>query len=312
MKIVLLDNDTLKVEGVKQDLSEFGTVEVYHSTNQEELHDRISDTEIILTNKVVIDQEAISKAPKLKLISILATGMNNVDVDFAAKSGVSVNNVSGYSTNSVAQHTFTCLFALLGQIEYYDNYVKNGQYSQSEMFTHLASFFTEINGKKFGIIGLGNIGKKVAEIATAFGAEVCYFSTSGRNNNNEYSQVGLDKMLNECDIISIHAPLNDDTIDLITKNELVKMKSNAILINMGRGGIVNEVDLARALDDNIISGACLDVFQKEPFSKESSLLKKSISHKLILTPHIAWASVQAREDLWQKTLENIRNFLKNQ
>jgi len=312
VRIVLLDNDTLNLKGVEEGLREFGDVQIYHSTSEDELPSRIKEADIVLTNKVVLDKVAIDGAEKLKMISILATGTNNVDLEYAKKKGIVVENVTDYSTDSVTQHTFTCLFSLLGQVSHQDSYVKSKTYSDSVIFTHLNYPFSEINGKKFGVIGLGNIGSKVATIATAFGCEVFYYSTSGKNNSSLFKRVDLDIMLKECDIVSIHAPLNDDTEGLIGEPELEKMKDNSVLINMGRGGIVNEMDLAESLINGGISGACLDVYENEPISTDNPLLNPEISGKLIMTPHIAWASIEAREKLWEKTLGNIRRFLQNE
>ena len=311
MRIVLLDNDTLNLQGIEADLKEFGDVFVYHSTSANQLEERIAEAHVVLTNKVVIDSDAIEKAPVLRMISILATGTNNVDLKYAKSKGIVVNNVSGYSTDSVTQHTFTCLFSLLGKISYQDSYVKSKMYSDSVIFTHLDHPFSEIKGKKFGIIGLGNIGVKVASIAEAFGCDVCYYSTSGKNNSSKYKRVELEEMLQECDIVSIHAPLNDATKGLIASKELLTMKNSAILINMGRGGIVDEHDLADALLKGEIAGACLDVYEKEPLTKENPMLNLEIANRIILTPHIAWASTEARQKLWEKTLGNIRDFIQN-
>ncbi len=312
MRIILLDNDTLNLKNVENDLQEFGVVEIYHSTSISQVQKRIMDADIVLTNKVVIDSEAMDVAKSLKMISILATGTNNVDLEYAKTKGIVVNNVTGYSTESVTQHTFTCLFSLLGNIRYQDSYVKNKTYSDSVIFTHLDHPFSEIKGKKFGIIGLGNIGTSVATVAAAFGCDVFYYSSSGLDRSDQYNRLELDEMLRECDIISIHAPLNEKTKGLIGINELNLMKSSAVLINMGRGGIVNEEDLAYALLNGEISGACLDVYEREPISISNALLDSEISDKLILTPHIAWASVEARQKLWEKTLVNIREFLQNE
>ena len=300
MKLVFLDALTLG----DIDLSVFknvGEVEIYQTTQKEETIERLKDADIVLTNKVVIDKEVINNT-NLKMIQILATGMNNVDLDYAKQKGIIVKNVAGYSTNSVAQLTFSMVLEIMNKLSYFDNYSKT-KYSNSEIFTHIIDF-NELNGKTWGIIGLGEIGKKVASIATAFGCEVIYYSTSGKNNNSDYKRVELDEVL-KSDIISIHSPLNENTNNLLNKNNLNLIKKGAILINMGRGGIVNEKDLAEIIDKKGFF-AGFDVFTKEPISKDNPLLKIK---NIILTPHIAWASVEAREKLVKLAYKNIEDFI---
>ena len=307
MKIVLLDTDTLG----KVDLSifeKFGKLEKYNVTCKEDTPQRIKEADIVITNKVVIDKAIMQKCPNLKLICIAATGMNNVDLDFAKEKGVEVKNVAGYSTASVAQATFTLLFSLIGSSAYYDAYVKSGGWSKSPIFTHLQREFFEIKDKTWGIIGLGNIGKSVASIATAFGAKVVYYSTSGINRNSDYQRKSLDDLLKTSDIISIHAPLNEKTDNLIGKQELSMMKKGAIILNMGRGGIVNEEDLAYAIDNfDIYAG--LDVSKEEPMKLDNPLLHVKNIDNIVFSPHIAWASREARKTLINMVAENIEKFV---
>ncbi len=311
MKIVLLDASTLgNIKGLEQ-LSQFGEVVFFDTTSRDEVFERVKDAEIILTNKVVIDKDVMSAAPNLKLISVLATGVNIIDLEEADKRNIKVKNVAGYSTNSVAQQTFSLLFALTNKVSAYDQYVKSGEYSKSSIFTNLNFPFWEINGKRFGIIGLGAIGQKVAQIATAFGAEVVYFSASGKNNNQTYQRLELNALLETSDVVSIHAPLNEFTKMLLNYDELSKMKSSALLINVGRGGIVNEHDLHKILIENKIAGAALDVFEKEPIIENHILLDPKIADKLVFSPHIAWASIEARQELWRLTIQNIKEFCEN-
>ena len=301
MKLVFLDALTLG----DIDLSMFnslGEVVIYPTTNKSQTLDRVKDADIVLTNKVVIDKEIIDNS-NIKMIQILATGMNNVDLEYAKKKNIIVKNVAGYSTNSVAQLTFAMLLNILNKLNYYDNYAKT-KYSNSEIFTHIVDF-SELNQKVWGIIGLGQIGQKVAKIAKSFGCEVVYYSTSGKNNNSEYKRVNLEEVL-KSDIISIHAPLNENTNNLLNKDNLHLIKKGAILINMGRGGIVNEKDLADIIDKKGFF-AGFDVFTKEPISKDNPLLKVK---NIILTPHIAWASKEAREKLIQLAYQNILEFSK--
>ncbi len=310
MKIVFLDAKTLGDDVSLDVFKTLGEFITYDITSKEQVIDRVKEADIILTNKVVIDKEVMDEAKNLKLICVTATGVNNIDLDYAKKKGVIVKNAAGYSTASVTQHTFALALALNSQIIYYDEFVKSKKYAKSEIFTNLERPFWEIKGKKWGIIGLGTIGRSIASVASAFGAKVCYFSTSGVFRDEPYERVELEEMLKSCDIISIHAPLNEKTKGLIGPNELALMKKGAILLNLGRGGIVDEEALARALDERgILAG--LDVLESEPMSKESPLLAVKNSDNLIITPHIAWASYEARCELIKIVAKNIEDFLKS-
>jgi lactate dehydrogenase-like 2-hydroxyacid dehydrogenase len=307
--IVFLDAETLgEISGFYK-LTKLGNLTVYQSTPSELRIDRIHGKEIVITNKVIIDREVMEACPSLKLVCIAATGMNNVDLDCAAEKGIAVKNVMGYSTESVVQHTFSMLFYKLSNMRYYDDFVREGSYAESHLFTHHGRPFKELAGKRFGIIGMGTIGKRIAFVASAFGAEVCYYSTSQKNLDAGYQHVPLKTLLSECDIISIHCPLTDSTHDLIGYEQLRKMKKEAILINAGRGGIVNESDLARALNENLIGGACLDVLFKEPPEASNPLFHINNREKLLITPHIAWASSESRERLMEGIINNIADFL---
>ncbi len=250
-RIVILDGKTLGDIKLEK-LSEIGEVKYYDTTDISEVKDRVRDANIVLTNKVVLNRENLSEANNLEFIAEVATGFNNIDVEYAKEKGIGVANVAGYSTNAVVQHTFAVALALLDEVTYYDSYVKSGDYSKSGLFTCLDKPYYEIEGKTWGIIGLGNIGKKVAKIAEAFGAKVVYYSTTGNNSNDEFSRVSFDELLSKSDIISIHAPLSNNTLGLLDYEALCKMKNSAILVNMGRGPIVVEEDLARAIDENTI------------------------------------------------------------
>ena len=310
-KIVVLDSKTLGNVNFDK-LKEFGEVVLYEKTKAEEIEERVKDASIILTNKVVLNKDNLKNAEKLEIICETATGFNNIDIEYAKSKNIAVTNVAGYSTPTVAQHTFATLLHLYDKIGYYDEFVKSGEYSKSGMFTNLDKPFNDIEGKKWGIVGLGNIGKKVAKIAEAFGAEVVYYSTSGKNNNSDYKRVELDELLSESDIISIHSPLNSNTQGLFNYDNLKKMKKSAVLINMGRGPIVVEKDLAKAIDENIIAGAGLDVFSVEPIPEDSTLLKIKNKEKIVMTPHIAWASIEARERLFNDLIENIKAFYRGE
>ena len=306
-KIVILDGKTLGDISLEK-LSEIGEVRYYDTTDISEVKERVREANIVLTNKVILNRENLSEANNLEFIAEVATGFNNIDIEYAKEKGIGVANVAGYSTNAVVQHTFASTLALLDEVTYYDNYVKSGEYSKSGLFTCLDRSYYEIEGKTWGIIGLGNIGKKVAKIAEAFGAKVVYYSTTGINSNNDFSRVSFDDLLSKSDIISIHAPLNENTLGLINYEALCKMKNSAILVNMGRGPIVVEEDLARAIDEDRIRGAALDVFEVEPIKINSPLLTMKNKDRIILSPHIAWASVEARERLFNEVVENITAF----
>jgi len=307
--IVFLDALTMGDMPKLESLNELGTLILYPETSAEERLKRCKDADIVITNKVIIDAALMNELPKLKLICVAATGTNNIDLNKAEELHIAVKNVKGYSTNSVAQLTFGFIIELFNRVSYYDQYVKSGAYSNQKLFTHIGPGLEELAGKTIGIIGMGEIGKNVASIAIAFQMQVIYYSSSGKNKDAEYKNVSLDELLSSSDIISIHAPLTEHTRKLIQYEQLLKMKPTAMLINAGRGGIVNEDDLVKALSANIIAAAALDVFEKEPLSKASPLLLLKEEGRLILTPHIAWASKQARLRLLEGIKGNIKVFI---
>ena len=304
MKIVLLDAITFGDTNL-DGFNELGEVVIYDKTTPQETQERIKDANVVVTNKVVITKEMMQNTPSLKLICIAATGMNNVDLEAAKELGIEVKNVAGYSTDSVIQHTFSMLLYLMGHARYYDEVVKDGTYSNSGVFTDVSKPFFEIKNKKWGIIGLGEIGRGVAKVADAFGAKVCYYSTSGANTNRDYLRVDLETLLQTCDIITIHAPLNDATRNLLDEKELLMCKDGAIVLNLGRGGIINEDAVAKLVDEKDIYFG-LDVFEKEPLLKSSPLLRVRNKERLYMTPHIAWTSMEAREKLIAKVIANIK------
>ena len=308
MKIVCLDAATLGSDVNLDVFEQFGEFVSFETTAAAERIERLKGADVVITNKVVIDKETMD-ASNLKLICISATGMNNVDLAYAAAKGIAVKNVAGYSTVSVVQHTFACLFALTNRIKFYDNYAQSGEWAKSEIFTNLDRSIGEIAGKSFGVIGLGEIGRGVARIAAAFGANVSYYSTSGANANVEFKRQNLGELLGGCDIVSIHAPLNEKTRNLIGERELNLMKEGAILMNFGRGGIVDENAVARAIDGRNLRFAA-DVLETEPMRADHALLNIKNKENLILTPHVAWASFEARERLVAMIAENIKEFLK--
>lgn len=309
MKIVFLDAITI---GSDIDLSDFetlGEVVKYGFTTPEETPERVADADIVITNKAPINEQTIRNAKKLKLVCVTATGTNNLDKPYLEKRGIAWRNVPAYSTEIVAQHTFTLLLYLMEKLRYYDDYVKEERYVNDTVFTHFAEHFFQISGKTWGIIGLGNIGRKVAEIARAFGANVIYYSPSGSPAQEGYTQVDFDTLLSTSDIVSVHAPLNEYTEGLMNAEAFAKMKPTAIFLNLGRGPIVVEQDLYEALKNNTIMAAGLDVLCQEPMSPDNPLLKIKDSKKLFITPHIAWASVETRTKLMHIIYEQIKEFL---
>ena len=309
MKLVFLDTKTI---GEDIDLSAYdalGEVVKYGFSTLEEIPERVKDADVLIVNKIAINEQTIGTAKNLKLVCVTATGTNNLDKEYLKKRGIAWRNVAGYSTESVTQHTFALLFYLLEKIRYYDDYVKNEKYINDTVFTHFAEHFNEVSGKTWGIIGLGAIGRRVADIAKMFGAHVIYYSASGSPAQEGYEQVDFETLLATSDIVSVHAPLNEYTKDLMDREAFAKMKKTAIFLNLGRGPIVVEQDLYEALETGEIAAAGLDVLCEEPMSETNPLAKIKDSKKLIITPHIAWASVEARNRLMQIIAGQIREFL---
>ena len=312
MKIVFLDAKTI---GDDIDLSGYealGEVVKYGFSTAEEAAERTKDADVLIINKVEINEKSIGAAEHLKLVCVTATGTNNLDKEYLAKRGIAWRNVAGYSTESVAQHTFALLFYLLEKLRYYDDYVKTEKYVGDVTFTHFAKRFYQLSGMTYGIIGFGNIGRRVADIAKLFGCHVIYYSTSGKNSQAGYERVGFDELLTQSDIVSIHAPLDENTRGLMNKEAFAKMKSSAILLNLGRGPIINEADLADALEQGQIAAAGLDVLSVEPMQENNPLRQIKDSEKLLITPHIAWASVEARTRLMEIILGQIKDFFQKE
>lgn len=308
MKIVCLDSSTLgKDVDLVSNFAKFGEFVAYETTSKDETIDRLKGADIVITNKVLITKEVID-ATNLKLICVSATGTNNIDMSYASQKGIPVKNVAGYSTPSVTQQCFAMLFSLLNHTAFYDKYCKEASgWASSPIFVNLDKPVSELSGKSFGVVGLGTIGKKVATIAKEFGADVCYYSTSGKNSNSEFKQVSFDE-LTKCDIISIHAPLNDDTKGLFNAKTLSNLKNGTILMNFGRGGIVDEEAIAKIVDEREIY-FITDVLEVEPMKKDHSFLNVKNKERLLLSPHIAWASKEARARLVKLIVKNIEDFL---
>lgn len=308
MKIIFPD---IKTIGEDLDLSSFdafGEVVKYPFSTPEELLERSKDADVIIFNKVRIDEASVGEAEHLKLVCVTGTGTNNIDKDYLAGRGIEWRNVAGYSTESVAQHTFAMLFFLIGKLAFYDEYVKSDSYTEDTSFGHFREQFHELNGKTWGIIGLGNIGRRVADIAKVFGANVIYTSPSGQPPQAGYHQVDLDTLLRTSDIISVHAPLNEHTENLIDHTAFSKMKSNCIFLNLGRGAIVVDEDLANALKTGTIAAAGLDVLPVEPMGEDSPFREMKDSRRLLITPHIAWASVESRTRLMKIIHGQLQEF----
>lgn len=307
MKIVFLDAATMGDVSFAP-ISALGELECYQTSSREESLERVKDAEILIINKILVDKELIDAAPSLRLICEAATGVNNIDLEYAASKGIPVRNAVGYSTDSVVQMTFMMILSLVGKCRYFDDFVKSGEYSCSGLFTNVDRMFFELRGKRLGIIGLGNIGGRVAMVGEAFGMAVSYFSTSGTSHSKDYPSVSLDTLMSESDIISIHAPYNQRTAGLIGETELRMMKPSAYIVNMGRGGIVDEAALAKAIDEGRIAGAGVDVFTAEPLPSDNPLMNVRNLDRLILTPHIGWASTEARQRLVQMIAGNISSI----
>ena len=294
-KICFLDAATVGEDISFDALKGLGEVVLYDYTSPEEVFERVADCDVVITNKVKLFEQQIDAAKNLKLICVAATGVNCVDTAYAAQKGIPVKNIPAYSTESVSQVIFMHILNLVGHGIYFNEYVHSGAYSKSGVFTEVQTPFFELKGKNMGIIGLGNIGKRVAELAKAFGMRVSYYSTSGTSHCKDYPSISLEDLLAQSDIVSINCPLNQTT-----KN----------LLNASRGGIVNEADLVRALNDGLIAGAAVDAFEVEPIPAEHpyiSVLKDS--SKLVLSPHIGWTSREARTILMEILVRNIEDYI---
>lgn len=305
MKIAFLDAATMGDVSFEP-FERLGDFTRYENSTPEEARERVKDLDVLLINKVLVDKQLIDSAPNLKLICIAATGVNNIDVEYAASKGIPVRNAVGYSTDSVVQTTFMHILSLVGGAPYFDESVKSASYSRSGMFTDPNWNWWELAGKTIGIIGMGNIGNKVAKIAEAFGMNVCYYSTSGTGHCKDYPCLSLEELLKVSDVVSVHAPLNERTLNLIGKEQLAMMKPSAYLVNIGRGAIIVEEDLAAAVDNGVIAGAGIDVFVKEPIPEDHPYLCMQHPERMRLTPHIAWASIEARRRLIDIMADNIR------
>ncbi len=312
MKIVILERNSVGTDVDVSMFSNLGELVSYDNTKKEEIQARVKDADIIVSNKSLLNAETIGGAEKVKLICQFATGYDNVDLAYCSSRGIKVANTVDYCTETVAQHTFALAFYILEKLNDYDRFVKSGEYTKSGRVTNFDKMFTEICGKTWGIAGMGNIGRKVAEIAKAFGCKVIFYSTSGKSTCKDYRQVDFDTLLTESDILSLHCPLTERTKNLIDLEAMKKMKNSALLINVARGAVVNNADLYTALVEEEIGGAGLDVVEKEPIAEDNPLMKIKDSGKLIITPHIGWASVEARTRCVEEAYKNAEAFLRGE
>ena len=310
MKIVVADVDSVGSDMDYSISDELGEVSYYgDKITDENAKERLKGAEVLLINKSAITEKVLNDASDLKLICEFATGFDNANIEACKRHGVKVANVVNYSTASVAQHTFALLFYLMENSRHYDEFVKSGRYANQPHFCCLDIPFEELDGKVYGIVGMGNIGRKVAQIATAFGAKVIFYSASGNSTCTEYERVSFDELLSRSDVVSLHCPLSDKTRELFNKDAFAKMKKNAILINVARGAVVNEADLCEALENGEIKAAGLDVLNPEPMAKDSPLLKIQDSGKLFITPHMAWGSTESRRRCLEEVKKNIQAFM---
>ena len=308
MKIVFLDAKTIGDDIGLTKFADFGEVILHDFSSPEQAAERSRDADVLIINKVPINEQTVGEAKNLKLVCVTATGTNNLDKDYLDRRGIEWRNVAGYSTDSVTQHTFAILFYLYEKLRYYDDYVKNDRYVNDTVFTHFAEHFYELKGKTWGIIGLGDIGRSVYRVAEAFGCNMIYASPSGKKAQEGYNMTDMDTLLETSDIISIHTPLNEYTENLINRDTLSRMKKSCILLNLARGPIVNEKDLADALEEGVIAAAGLDVLSVEPMSEDNPLRRIKDSRKLFITPHIAWAGHEARVRLMDTIYSQVKEF----
>lgn len=313
MNIVALERNSAGTDVSVDCWRDFGNVTCYRNTvTEEEVRERIKDADVIIANKSPMNERTLKDAPNVKLICELATGFDNCDLQYCKARGIKVTNVVDYSTAMVAQHTFTLALALSQKLPHYDNYVKSGAYAAQDRFSNFDIPFWELDGKTWGIVGMGNIGRRVAKIATAFGCKVIFHSITGKSTCTDYPQVDKDTLLAESDFLSLHCPLSDLSRSFIDREALHKMKKTAILINVARGPVVNNRDLYDALTEREIEAAGLDVLEKEPITADNPLSTIQDSNRLIITPHLAWASVEARTRCVEGVYLNIQAFLRGE
>ena len=309
MNIVILELDSLGSDIDVSCYEKFGNVTIYGNTVERQVAQRVKDAEIIMGNKAPMNEQTLRDAAHVKLICLFSTGYDCVDLAYCKSRGIRVANVVDYCTDAVCQHTFAMLFYLLEHLRHYDEYVKSGAYGEQERFSNFDLPFTELQGKTWGIIGMGHIGRKVASVAQAFGCRILFYSASGKSTCTEYERVDLDTLLSAADFLSLHCPLSDRTRGLIDKDALVKMKRTAILLNVARGPVIDNGDLYWALQNGEIAAAGLDVLEKEPITSDNLLGRIQDSNKLLITPHLAWATIEARTRIVEEVYRNVEAYL---
>lgn len=312
MKLVVLERNSVGTDVDVSCFEQFGKVDYYPNTVAENTAERIKDADVIISNKAPMNETTLKDAPNVKLICLFATGFDCVDLAYCRSRGIKVANVVNYSTAAVVQHTILLALALEEKLAFYDDYVKSGAYAAQDRFSNFDRTFGELDGKIWGIVGMGNIGRRVAKAAQALGCRVIFYSASGKSNCTEYERVEFDELLAQSDILSLHCPLSDRTRGLLNKEAFARMKKTAILVNVARGPVVETQALYEALTTGQIAAAGLDVLEQEPIAKDNPLNGITDSTKLIITPHMAWASKEARTRLVGEVMENIRAFLRGE
>lgn len=309
MKLVVLERNSVGTDVDVSCFERFGEVEYYPNTVAENTAERIKDADIIISNKAPMNESTLKDAPNVKLICLFATGFDCVDLAYCKSRGIKVANVVNYSTAAVVQHTILLALALEEKLAFYDDYVKSGAYAAQDRFSNFDRTFGELDGKTWGIVGMGNIGRRVAKVAQALGCNVIFYSASGKSSCTEYERVEFEELLAQSDVLSLHCPLSDRTKGLMNREAFSKMKQTATLVNVARGPVVDTQALYEALTTGQIAAAGLDVLEQEPIAKDDPLGSITDSTKLIITPHMAWASKEARERLVGEVMENIQAFL---
>ena len=309
LKISILDAGTLGEDIDFSMFNVFGDVQIYEKTKQEDVSERIEDTDVIIVNKIKLNETNLDYADKLKLICVTATGFDNIDIDYCRKRGIAVCNVKGYSTDSVAQITMAMALSLINKLPQYDRYVKDLSYTGSGVQNCVSPVFHEMSRLTWGVIGLGNIGKRVAKLANAFGCNILAYK---RTPDNEFECVTLEKLCRESDIISVHLPLSEETYKIIDKQLISKMKKTAIVINVARGAVADETELVKAIQEEKIGGLGIDVYSTEPMTQDSPYTQITDRDNVIFTPHMAWAAYESRVRCMEEIVKNIRSFFDGQ
>lgn len=307
-KVVFVDRATIPSQIILPELSVAHDWIEYPLTSEAELYERVKDADVIITNKVVLNAQLLARLPKLKLIAVSATGVNNVDIDYCRAHQIAVANVQGYAGQSVPEHVIGMIFALRRNLFGYHQDIANGEWQRNKQFCFFTHSIGDVAGSTLGVIGSGALGQATATLAKSIGMRVVFAERKGAQSCRD-GYLPFEQLLAESDVITLHCPLNEDTRNLIAAPELAQMKSSAILINTGRGGLVDEADLVDALKNGVISGAGVDVFTQEPADQSNPLLANIDLSNLLLTPHVAWGSDSAIQKLADILMDNIEVYL---